>query len=56
MPYQLVPCNSGFRVQSDRGHFLSKKCLPKKKARAQQIAVSISEGLYKIKPKRKNKK
>lgn len=56
MPYRLVPCKTGFKVVSDKGSFLSKKCLPKKKARAQQIAVSISEGLYKTKKKKQNKK
>ncbi len=56
MPYRIVPCKTGFKVITDKGKPLSKRCLPKKTARAQQIAVSISEGLYKPKKKIKNKK
>jgi hypothetical protein len=54
MPYRIrkQPNANLYKVYTPAGKALSKKGLPKTRARKQQIAVSISEGIYKTKPKK----
>jgi len=45
MPYKIIKFDDGYRVQSDKGHYLSYNPLTKKQANKQLIAVSLKEGL-----------
>jgi len=51
MPYRIrkQPGKALYKVYTDKGKPLSKKGLPKARARKQQIAVSLAEGIYKRK-------
>lgn len=46
MPYKIKKFDDGFRVESDKNHYLSKKPLTKKQAHKQLVAVSLNEGLF----------
>ncbi len=49
MPYTIRKMPATYKVYTDKGKPLSKKGLSLKQARKQQIAVSLSEGIYKRK-------
>lgn len=53
MPYKIrkQPNQPTYKVYTAKGKPLSKKGLTKAKARKQQIAVSLAEGIYKRKAK-----
>lgn len=47
MPYTIKPVKGGYKVYTAKGKPLSKKPLPKVRARKQFIAVNLSEKLFK---------
>jgi len=46
MPYKIIEFSDGYRVMSDKGHYLSNRPLSYENALKQMRAVSINEGIF----------
>lgn len=53
MPYHIQKYKKGYRVVSDKGIALSKDPLSYEQAYKQLVAVSLKEGIFRVKKKKK---